>query len=98
VNEEETFRQSVRNLINVVFTEDMEYFDSLPEKVDRELGPPLSVLIGLVEDPTNATRLLSAAQIVEEVSAEIQDQVPADLAQLILAMSGARKEYMQSLS
>jgi hypothetical protein len=96
VSEEETFRQSVRNLINVVFTEDMEYFDSLPEKVDRELGPPLSVLIDLVEDLTKTERLLSAAQIVEEIAAEMQDQLPADLAQLILAMSRARKAYMRS--
>ncbi|HEX6683018.1 MAG TPA: hypothetical protein VF062_09500 [Candidatus Limnocylindrales bacterium] len=93
MNSETKFRQSIRDLVAVVFTDDMEYFDSLSEKVERELGTPLAALIPMVDGAVEIGRITDAALLVEEIAAEIRPDLPADLYEVILAMGRARAAW-----
>ncbi|MEW2082595.1 hypothetical protein [Streptomyces sp. NPDC005283] len=73
----------MRRLIDIVFTDDMLYFDSLPEAVDRELGTPLSMLGNALDEGGSPAELLRAARLVDSVAAEWAAALPADLARLI---------------
>lgn len=70
VNEStQEFVRSAKTLIDLGFTEDMAYFDGLPEPVDRELGTPLAGLASALEEGRDLMEIVAAAQLVEEVAA-----------------------------
>ena len=87
---EARFREAAGKLVDLVFTEDMEYFDSLPGKVERELGTPLAALSDSLNENRPLEAIRSAAVLVEEIAEEIQQYVPPELGLLIREMRESR--------
>lgn len=81
------FRACAQAVVDCVFTDDMEFFDSLPDEIQANLGPPLSMLI----QPRPLHSLVAAARIVEEIAGERPNGLPDELADLIGALRWARR-------
>ncbi|MDG9678129.1 hypothetical protein [Micromonospora sp. DH14] len=88
----EEFLRSARELVDLIFTDDMGYFDSLPEVVDRELATPLAGLLNALSDDCELEDVVGAAKLVVEVAVQIQSALPPELAALIGNLERGRQE------
>ncbi|WP_328418262.1 MULTISPECIES: hypothetical protein [unclassified Micromonospora] len=86
------FREAAQSLVDLVLTEDMVYFDGLPDRVDRELGTPLAGLGSALSEGRELSAILDMARLVEEIADEIRPSLPEDLASAISDMATARRD------
>ncbi|GII33695.1 hypothetical protein Pmi06nite_71370 [Planotetraspora mira] len=81
MGDDRRFREAAQAVVDLVFTDDMELFDSMPDDIQENLGPALSVL----GDPTtygfDTERLILAAIIVEQIATKCRNALPPALNQ-----------------
>lgn len=85
------FREAVQAVVDLVFTDDMELFDSMPEEVQENLGPALSVLGDPMSDGSDTERLVLAAITVEEIAAKCRGALPSALSRRLDVMEAERR-------
>jgi len=91
VGDDRRFREAAQAVVDLVFTDDMELFDSMPDEIQENLGPALSVLGDPVTDGSDTERLISAAIVVEEIAAKRRNALPPALNQRLDAMEAERR-------
>ncbi|MFI6241614.1 hypothetical protein ACIBEF_17225 [Micromonospora sp. NPDC050795] len=92
-----SFREAVQVVVDLVFTDDMELFDSLPDEIQENLGPALSVLGDpIAGDGSDTEQLVSAAIIVEEIAAKYRNALPSALNGRLDAMAAERRALWPS--
>jgi hypothetical protein len=87
-------RRAAGSIVDLVFTDDMELFDSLPDSIQANLGPPLSMLHDPLDDAAKWAELMFAATLVEEIAAGCGRALPPELVDRIDAMAAARRRLV----
>ncbi|MCZ7475760.1 MULTISPECIES: hypothetical protein [unclassified Micromonospora] len=91
VSDERRFREAAQAVVDLMFTDDMKLFDSMPDEVQENLGPALSVLGDPVVDGSDTGRLIVAATAVEQIAMKCRNALPPALNQRLDAMESARR-------
>ncbi|MEV0611518.1 hypothetical protein AB0I61_34765 [Polymorphospora rubra] len=91
MGDDRRFREAAQAVVDLVFTDDMELFDSLPDEIQENLGPALSALGDPATDGSDTRRLVLAATIVEQIAAKRRNALPDVLNQRLDAMESERR-------
>ncbi|GAA3381958.1 hypothetical protein [Cryptosporangium minutisporangium] len=91
MGDDRRFRDSAQALVDLVFTDDMELFDSMPDEIQENLGPALSALGDPATDDSDTERLIAAASVVEQIAAKYRRAFPPSLNRRLEAMEVERK-------
>lgn len=91
MGDDRRFREAAQAVVDLVFTDDMELFDSMPDEIQENLGPALSVLGDTTTDGTETERLILAAITVEQIAAKCRNALPVALNQRLDAMEAERR-------
>ena len=91
MGDERRFREAAQAVVDLMFTDDMKLFDSMPDELQENLGPALSVLGDPVVDGSDTGRLIVAATVVEQIAMKCRDALPPALNQRLDAMESARR-------
>lgn len=79
-------RGLVGELLDLVFTEDTVFLDSLPEGLESALVPPLNILAEIYEGGASPTELVVASRLVRRSSIPYINDGPEELKVLIEAL------------
>jgi hypothetical protein len=90
MNRDQDFRRAAQALVDLVFTDDMELFDSLPDEIQANMGPALSMLGDPVDQAAHVDALTAAARMVEEIAAPYRNALPSALVDAIDSMRSSR--------
>lgn len=94
---EAAFRQAVSDLVDFAITDDMVYWDSLPEKVNQELGVHFADLSQACGPDVPLKKVLWAAKSLEIVASTVAYLLPPELFQRLEAMLSARDSLQGEL-
>lgn len=72
-------------IVDLVFTEDSAFIDALPDAVQIDLIPTMSVLIGVLDnEPPNPRALWAAARMTRDSILSNRRECPPELVELAL--------------
>lgn len=91
MNREAAFRRAVSDLADFAITDDMVYWDSLPEKVNQELGAHFADLSQASGPDVPLKNMLWAAKSLEMVAPTVAYLLPPELSERLEAMVSARE-------
>lgn len=90
MDDEHGFREAAQAVVDLMFTDDMELIDSMPDEVQENLGPALSALGDPMTDGSEIERLILAATIVEEIAMQCGKTLPPALNRRLDALAAER--------
>lgn len=73
--------RDVKDLVDLVFSEDTEFLDSLPPAVESALVTPLLLLERAMSSDDDIVRVVVAARLVRRTIGRVLEQCPPELAE-----------------